>query len=56
VKAQRLGVQEEKSAILVGVGGGGIAYIFRPGGLNRALRPVTSADNMTIKRRTKGLG
>ncbi len=55
-KAQRLGVQEEKLAIFVGRGGGGIAYIFRPGGLNRTFRPVASAENMTIKRRTTGFG
>ena len=37
-KAQWLGVQEGKSAIFVGGGGGGIAFIFRPGGLNRTIR------------------
>ncbi len=30
--------------------------MFRPGGLNRTLQPVASADNMTIKRRTTGFG
>ncbi len=55
-KAQQLGVQEEKLAIFVGGEGGGIAYIFRPGGLNRTLGPVASADNMSIKRRTTGFG
>ena len=39
-----------------GGGGGGIAFIFRPGGRNRMLRPVSSTDNMTIKRRTTGFG
>jgi hypothetical protein len=37
-------------------GGGGIAFIFRPGGLNRTICLVTIAKNMTIKRRTTGLG
>jgi hypothetical protein len=56
-KAQWLGVQEEKSAIFVWGGGGcGIALIFRPGGLNRTIRPVTIAENITIKRRTTGFG
>ena len=35
-------------------GGGVIAFIFRPGGLNRTICPVTIAENMTIKRRTTG--
>ena len=47
-KAQWLGVQEGKSAIFVGGGGGGIAFIFRPG--------CTTAENMTIKRRSTGFG
>ena len=34
----------------------GIAFIFRPGGLNRTIRPVAIAENMTIKRRTTGFG
>ena len=55
-KAQRLGFQEGKSTIFVGGGGGVIAFIFRPGGLNRTICPVTIADNMTIKRRTTGFG
>ncbi len=55
-KAQWLGIQEGKSAIFVGGGGGGIAFIFRPGGLNQTIRPVTIAENMTIKRRTTGFG
>ena len=38
--------------IFVGGGGGGIAFIFRPGGLNRTIRPVAIVDNMTIKRKT----
>jgi hypothetical protein len=37
-----------------GGGGGGIAFNFRPGGLNRTIRPVPIVDNMTIKRRTTG--
>ena len=37
-------------------GGGGIAFIFRPGGLNRTIRPVAIADNMTIKCSTTGFG
>jgi hypothetical protein len=55
-KAQWLGVQEEKLAIFVWGGGCGIAFIFRPGGLNRTSRPVTIAENITIKRRTTGFG
>ena len=35
-------------------GGGGIAFMFRPGGLNQTIRPVAIADNITIKRRTTG--
>jgi hypothetical protein len=53
-EAQWLGVQEGKSIIFVVGGGGGIAFIFRPGGLNRTIRPVAIVDNMTIKRRTTG--
>jgi hypothetical protein len=37
-------------------GGGGIAFIFRPGGLNQMIRPVAITENMTIKRRTTGFG
>ncbi len=37
-------------------GGGGVAFIFRPGGLNRTIRPVKIPENMTIKRRTTGFG
>ena len=37
-------------------GGGGIAFIFLPGGLNRTIRPVAIVVNMTIKRRTTGFG
>ena len=55
-KAQRLGFQEGKSTIFVGGGGGVIAFIFRPGGLNRTICPVKIAENMTIKRRTTGFG
>ena len=55
-KAQWLVVQEGKSAIFVGGRGGGIAFIFRPGCLNRMIRPVTTAENMTIKRRPTGFG
>jgi hypothetical protein len=55
-KVQWLGVQEGKSAIYVGVGDGGIAFIFQPGGLNRTIRPVKIAENLTIKRRTTGFG
>ncbi len=54
-KAQWLGVQEGKLAIFVGVGGG-IAFIFQPGRLNRTIRPVKIVENMTIKRRTTGIG
>jgi hypothetical protein len=42
--------------IRCGGGGGGFAFIFRPGGLNRTIRPVAIADNMTIKRMTTGFG
>ena len=55
-KAQWLGVQEGKSAIFVEGGGGGIAFIFRLGGLNLTIRPVTITENITIKRRTTGFG
>ena len=55
-KAQWLGVQEGKSTIFVEGGGDVIAFIFRMGGLNRTIRPVASADNMTIKRKTTGFG
>ena len=55
-KAQWLVVQEGKSAIFVGGRGGGIAFIFRPGGLNRTIRPVASADNMTINQCEPGFG
>ena len=37
-------------------GGDVIAFIFRPGGLNRTIRPVASADNMTINRCEPGFG
>ncbi len=55
-KAQWLGVQEGKSTIFVVRGAGGIAFIFRPGGLNRTIRPVAIAENMTTKRKTAGFG
>ena len=55
-KVQWIGVQEGKSSIFVVLGGGGIAFIFRPGGQNQTIRPVAIADNMTIKRRTRGFG
>ena len=55
-KAQWLGVQEGKSTIFAEGGGDVIAFIFQPGSLNRTLRPVASADNMTIKRRMTGFG
>ena len=55
-KAQWLGVQEGKLMIFVVGGGGGIAFIFLPGGLNRTIRPVAIVVNMTIKRRTTGFG
>ncbi len=55
-KAQWLGVQEVKSEIFVGGWGGGIAFIFGSGGLNRTIRPVEIAFNMTIKCRTTGCG
>ena len=51
-KVQWLGVQEGKSIIFIVEGGGGIVFIFRPGGLNRTIRPVIIVDNMTIKRKT----
>jgi hypothetical protein len=37
-------------------GGGGIAFIFLSGGLNRTIRPVEIAYNMTIKHMTTGFG
>ena len=55
-KAQWPGIPEGKLTIFVVGGGGGIAFIFRPGGLNRTFRPVAIAENMTIKRRTTGFG
>ncbi len=55
-KAQWLVVQEVKSVIFIGGRGGGIAFIFQPGCLNRTIRPVTIAENMTIKRMTTGFG
>ncbi len=55
-KAQWLVIQEGKSTIFVGGRGGGIAFIFQPGCLNRMIRPVTTVENMTIKRRTTGFG
>ncbi len=55
-KAQWLDVQEEKSTIFVGGGGDVIAFIFRPGGLNQTIRPIASADNMTINRCEPGFG
>ena len=55
-KAQWLGVQEGKSTIFVGGGGDVIAFIFRPGGLNRTIHPIASADNMTINRCEPGFG
>jgi hypothetical protein len=51
-----LGVQKGKSTIFVEGRGDVSAFIFRPGSLNRTLRPVASADNMTIKRRMTGFG
>ena len=35
-------------------GGEGIAFIFRPVGLNRSICPVKIPENMTIKRRMTG--
>jgi hypothetical protein len=55
-KAQWLGVQEGKLTIFVVGGRAGTAFIFRPGGLNRTIRPVAITDNMTFKRRTTGFG
>ena len=55
-KAEWLVVLEGKSAIFVGGRGGGIAFIFQLGCLNRTIRPITIAENMTIKRRTAGFG
>ncbi len=55
-KAQWLGVQEGKSTIFVVGGADGTAFIFRPGGLNRTIRPVAIAENMTTKRKTTGFG
>ena len=55
-KAQWLGVQEGKSTIFVVGGVDGIAFIFRPGGLNRTIRPVAIVENMTTKGKTMGFG
>jgi hypothetical protein len=51
-----LAFKRENRQYSLGVGAGGIAFIFRSGGLNRTIRPVTIAENMTIKRRTTGFG
>jgi len=51
-----LGVQKGKSTIFVEGWGDVSAFIFRPGSLNRTLRPVASADNMTIISRMTGFG
>ncbi len=51
-----LDVQKGKSTIFVEGRGYVIAFIFRPGSLNGTLRPVASADNMTIKHRMTGFG
>ncbi len=37
-------------------GGGGITFIFQPGGQIQTLRPVASAENMKIKHRMEGFG
>ena len=37
-------------------GGDVIAFIFRQAGLNRTIRPVASADNMTINQCAPGCG
>jgi hypothetical protein len=55
-KAQWLGIQEGKLTTFHCGGGGGIAFIFQPGGLNRTICLVAIVDNMTIKRRTTGFG
>ena len=55
-KAQCLGVQEGKSTIFVGGWGDVIAFIFRPGSLNRTIRPIASADSITINRCEPGFG
>jgi len=55
-KAQWLGVPGGKLTIFVVGGGGGIAFIFRPGGLKQTIRPVAIMENMTIKRRMTGFG
>ena len=48
--------KRENRQYSLGGGGGGIAFIFWPGGQNRTIFPVKIADNMTIKRRTRGFG
>ncbi len=55
-KAQWLGVPEGKSTIFVVGGADGIAFIFRPGSLNRTIHPVSITENMTTKRKTMGFG
>jgi hypothetical protein len=54
-KAQWLGVQEGKSTIFVVGGADGIAFIFRPGGLNRTIRPVPIAENMATHHLPAGI-
>ena len=56
---RRSGSAFKRGNLQYSLGGGGgdvIAFVFQPGGLNRTIRPVSIVDNMTIKRRTTGLG
>ena len=49
-------VARRSRGIIDNIGGGGIAFIFQPGSLNQMICLVAITDNMTIKRRTMGVG
>ena len=54
---RRSGSAFKRENLQYSLGGGDvIAFIFRPGGLNQTIRPVASADNMTINQCAPGFG
>ena len=55
---RRSGSVSKRENLPYSLGGGGdvLAFIFRPGGLNQTIRPVASADNMTINQCAPGFG